>query len=317
MTARKSFLTETSRNVLELLLVAAVGPLAVVYLYSDGDGLLAMLATFGMAAYRALPALNRIMVSAQSAKFGTASLETIHEILDAERPPSGDAAALGPAPARTPAPAGAAQALGLRFDGFRLRNGRSVLDGCDVRVEPGQVCVIWGPSGSGKSTIVETLVDGGTGIEVRYGSRLLPHGLSELAGQVGVTAQSPLVLPATLRENLTLGLPDGDFDAAAAASLLDRDPRSVLDVAGIGERLDTPIHRHAVSGGQAQRISLLRALDPAHDVVVLDEPTSALDRTLAAALRERIETSRDGRVFVVVTHDPDLKQLADLVVDVS
>jgi ABC-type transport system involved in cytochrome bd biosynthesis fused ATPase/permease subunit len=164
---------------------------------------------------------------------------------------------------------------------------------------------------------VEALVDGGPGLEIRYGGRLLDRGLSDLPGQVGVTAQSPLVLPATLAENLTLGLPGDGFDAEAAAPLLDHDPKSVLDASTIEAHLGTAIHRHAVSGGQAQRISLLRALDPAHDVVVLDEPTSALDGRASEALRDRIGATREGRVYVIVTHDPELKQLADLVVDVT
>lgn len=315
MTARKSFLTETSRNVLELLLVAAVGPFVLAYLFADGEGLLAMLATFGMAVYRAMPALNRIMVATQSAKFGTGSLEAISTIFAAEPAAQGMHVAEDARPEHRGR--GAAQVLDLRFQGFQLRNGRAVLDGCRVVVQPGQVCVVWGPSGSGKSTIVEALVDGADGLEIRYGGRLLAHGLSELRGQVGVTAQSPLVLPATLRENLTLGSPSDEVDTAAVAPLLDHDPRSVLDADSLTDRLDTPIHRHAVSGGQAQRISLLRALDQAHDIVVLDEPTSALDGRLAATLREQIASTRAGRIVVVVTHDPELKGLADVVVDVT
>lgn len=318
MTARKAFLTEAAKNVLELLVVAALGPLALLLIYAEGSELLAVLAMFGMAAYRAMPALNRIMVSSQSTKFGVATADTIHRILSAddrdrerrehdaeERDASADASV------------GDLADLELRFDGFELRNGKPVLDGRTVRLSRGEVCVLWGPSGSGKSTLLEALIDGAEGVDIRFEGRRLPGGLSELEGRVGVTAQSPLVLPVSIRENLTLGHDPATLDIEAAIPLLDADARSILDASSIRERLDVAIHRHAVSGGQAQRISLIRALDRSRDVVLLDEPTSALDARAASALRDRIANAADGRIFVIATHDPELRSLADVVVEVG
>lgn len=312
MTARKAFLTEASRNVVELLVVGAVGMLALVFVYAEGAELLAVLAMFGVAAYRAMPAINRLMVSSQSAKFGVATAETIHGILAAE-------AEVTAAPARTSRDDGRGDGhvLELAFDGFRLANGKAVLDGRTIRLGPGQVCVIHGPSGSGKSTLVEALIDGGEGVSVVVDGERLPNGLSDLGGRVGVTGQSPLVLPASLWENLSLGRRDDSVDLAAAAPLLDTDASSILDGASIATRLDTPIHRHAVSGGQAQRISLIRALADDNEIVVLDEPTSALDRSAARALRDRIAGDGTGRIYVIVTHDRELEQIADVLVEVG
>jgi ABC-type multidrug transport system fused ATPase/permease subunit len=259
-----------------------------------------------------MPALNRILVSTQSTRFGMASLDAVERILAADR--SVVPLETSSRETRPTEPA----ALSLRFEGFTLKNGRRVLDGRTVEIAPGELCVVWGPSGSGKSTIVEALVDGAPGLELRYGGARLEGGLAALPGRVGVTVQSPLVLPGTLRENLALGLPSpGDLDVAAFAELLDRDPASILDGPTIAEHLDAAIHRHAVSGGQAQRISLIRALAAHHEIVVLDEPTSALDPRVAEALRRRIDEERSGRIFVVVSHDPEMKRMADVLVEVS
>jgi ABC-type transport system involved in cytochrome bd biosynthesis fused ATPase/permease subunit len=99
--------------------------------------------------------------------------------------------------------------------------------------------------------------------------------------------------------------------------MLDEDPQSILWASGIEQRLDDRIHRHSISGGQAQRISLIRALDPKHEVVLLDEPTSALDARSAAALRERVANDDADRIFVMVTHDAELRAVADVVVEVE
>lgn len=315
-TAHKAFLTEASKNVLEVLVVLAVGPIVLAFSASDGTDLVAMLATYGVAAYRAMPGLNRLMVASQSLRFGVATVETLSEILTAD-----DAVSQGtggpPRPADgTPSDGGDGDgALDLAFGDFRLRNGKPVLTGRSLHLEPGEMCVLWGPSGGGKSTVLEALVDGGEGLEVRYGGRLLPRGLSELPGMVGVTAQSPLILPGSLEDNLTLQHAPLDLDEVRP--LLDDDPSSILDASSVGRRLGSQLHRHSVSGGQAQRISLIRALDHRNRVVVLDEPTSALDSRSASAVRDRLAADREGRIVLVVTHDPRLREIADTVVELT
>lgn len=311
MTARKAFLTEASKNVLELLVLVSVGPLALLFSYSSGAEFVAMLAMYGVAAYRAMPALNRIMVANQSLKFGVATADAIGDILlaDDEAPRTVERS--------SPRPPTTSTTLRIDFGDFRLRNGKSLLDQRTIELTDGDVCVIWGPSGSGKSTILDALIDGNRGVTVHVNGHLAPNGLSDFPGLVGVTAQSPLVLPDTLQANLTLGTGSSAFDVTGAAELLDSDPSSILSVAEIHSNLNVPIHRHRLSGGQAQRVSLLRALDDSHSIVVLDEPTSALDERASAALIARLEGDREGRIYVVVTHDAALRSIATELVDLT
>ena len=313
MTARKGFLTEVSKNVLEMLVAVSLAPIALVLLYSDTDELLTTLAMFGVAGYRAMPAVNRIMVSSQSLRFGAATVDTLHNLLagEAHRTGEGRAEAGPAADGREPCE------LGLRFHAFHLHNGKRVLDGTEVRIARGQICAVWGASGSGKSTVLEAIIDGTDGLEIRVDGIRLAGGLSSLPGHVGVTAQSPLILPGTLRENLELGTNHDGIDLVGASSLLDTDPASVLDASTIGDRLGLPIHRHMLSGGQAQRISLIRALDDARSIVLLDEPTSALDRRAADALCRRLQELKADRIVLVVTHDPAVLEIADVVLEVG
>jgi ABC-type transport system involved in cytochrome bd biosynthesis fused ATPase/permease subunit len=267
---------------------------------------------YGAAAYRAMPALNRMMVASQSLRFGVASAHAIHDVVAAE-PPEGR-----PAPAPAPAPPPADRSLVVGFDGFALANGKRVLDGTRLRLVPGDRCVIWGPSGSGKSSVVGALVDGAPGLDVELDGRRLAHGLSQVPGRVGVTAPSPLNVPAPLAANLALGRGDAaPVDLDAVRALLDDDASSILDRTGIGANLGRRIHRHMLSGGQAQRVSLIRSLDEHHDIVLLDEPTSALDPRAADALRERIVRTSADRIFVIATHDRDLRSLATVELEIA
>lgn len=308
MTAQKSFLTESAKNVLEILVLLSIAPLALSLLYGNGTDLLAALAMYGVAGYRAMPALNRIMVSGQSLRFGVATIDTLAGILDLERSEQRTSSIVGAGPD--------ASGLSFSFDGFHLRNGKRVLDGRLITVAPGQICVFWGPSGSGKSSVIEALVDGAPGVDIRLGDQQLPSGLCELGASVGVTGQSPFVLSGTLRENLILGLAAADPDLSFASPLLDDDPASILNRPLVPERLNRTIHRHAVSGGQAQRISLIRALARNPKVLILDEPTSALDPGAARALRQMLRSRCATTAVVMVSHDPEMRSVADIVVEV-
>ena len=69
-----------------------------------------------------------------------------------------------------------------------------------------------------------------------------------------------------------------------------------------------------LSGGEKQKICLIRALIKDPDVLVLDEPTSALDKESAQALKDYLRTTKKGRITIIVTHDRSLNDIADVVI---
>ncbi|GLY48104.1 thiol reductant ABC exporter subunit CydD [Lentzea sp. NBRC 102530] len=203
----------------------------------------------------------------------------------------------------------------LRFDAPErpepARGKRIRLENVDVRwpgateptlrelhltVEPGTHVAIVGPSGSGKSTLFALLLG------------FLPpeRGIVELP-RATWCPQEPMLVSTTVRENLRMS---GQHDDEALRQAL-RD--ACLD--DWADRLDTVIRPDQVSGGEAQRLALARALLHDADVVLLDEPTAHLDEPTARRLLERLR--HDGRTVLHITHRPDEAARADLVLDLG
>ncbi len=115
--------------------------------------------------------------------------------------------------------------------------------------------------------------------------------------------QSPMLLPLTIRENITMGHEyssewiDRVVDAANIRSWIDTLDKG-LDTY-LGDRADE------LSGGQAQRIAIARAICKDADILLLDEPTSALDGENAASVLEALNRYAAGKTVIHVTHRPE------------
>jgi molybdate transport system ATP-binding protein len=201
---------------------------------------------------------------------------------------------------------------GLRF-GLRGRRGSLDLD-VTIRAEHGQTIALLGPNGSGKSTIVLAMA----GFVDSLAAHLQLEGLdlSDHAPEqrpIGVMFQDLRLFPhRSAVENVAFplrarGVARGPARAEATA---------LLDRLGLtADRLDArPAN---LSGGEAQRVALGRALIAQPSLLLLDEPTSALDIQAASRLRPllgRTLTDFDG-VCILVTHDPvEAMTLADTLV---
>jgi len=172
----------------------------------------------------------------------------------------------------------------------------------------GELVVVTGPTGSGKSSLLRS-VAGGDGVQAVRFDGLPVHHLSRraLARRVVMVPQRPLVLEASVRENLSLG---SDVpDSLLLAALADVDLAGELD-------LDDQLEGGAgsLSGGQVQRLALARAYvcDPA--VLLLDDVTSAVDETTERHVVEGLRRRMGHRVVVVVSHRRAVIEAADRVV---
>jgi putative ABC transport system ATP-binding protein len=189
-----------------------------------------------------------------------------------------------------------------------VRGGVTVLSDVSASIEPGRCTAIAGPSGAGKSTLLRLLdrLEEPTQGRVLLHDRPLPsYDVLEVRRRVGLVQQAPVLLGATVLEDLRVGRP----------ALTESEAVDLLARVGLAEQaLDRPTA--TLSGGEAQRLCLARALAIAPEVLLLDEPTSALDAVAALAVERVVRALvADGLTAVLVSHDlRQARRLADDVV---
>ncbi|WP_043486088.1 MULTISPECIES: ABC transporter ATP-binding protein [Streptomyces] len=218
-----------------------------------------------------------------------------------------------PEPAHPVAPQG--HRVELRDVRFGYETDHEVLRGIDLVLEPGTVTAIVGPSGSGKSTLVQLLprfFDPTHGSVVLGGVDLRELGSRELYRMVSFVFQDVRLLRASVADNIALAVPHADLDdvvrVARLANIHDRIlelPRGYESV--IGEDA-------GLSGGEAQRISIARALLADAPVLVLDEATAFADPQTEQAVRRALATLEGERTIVVIAHRLETVADADTVV---
>ncbi len=180
--------------------------------------------------------------------------------------------------------------------------------------------VLKGSSGIGKSLLLEILLrfrnyEGSIkvgGVEIRDLSK------DVLIGMIAALPQRPYLFNGSIRENIVLGNESADEE-----QLLRAVSDSCLDewVAGLPDGLDTMVglNGSAVSGGEARRIALARALLKDASILLLDEPTEGLDavteREVISRLKRRI--SSGGTTLLVISHRPACLELGDFVVSLN
>jgi sulfonate transport system ATP-binding protein len=188
---------------------------------------------------------------------------------------------MAPHTAVSVAPAVSVRQLNRAFD------GRLVLDNLDLDIAPGEFVAMLGVSGSGKSTLLRALA----GLDDEVTGEL------EVPGTVAVAFQEPRLLPwRRVLANVSLGLRVPAADAVA---------RQALDEVGLTER--TAAWPLTLSGGEAQRAALARALVRDPDLLLLDEPFSALDALTRIAMHDLVIRlwERHRPAVLLVTHDVD------------
>ncbi len=182
----------------------------------------------------------------------------------------------------------------------RSFDGRRILDDLDLEIAQGEFVALIGRSGTGKSTLLRALAGLDREIE----------GTVAVDGEVGVAFQDARLVPwKRVRDNVALGLRVPDPRRAAATA---------LDEVGLSERADAwPL---TLSGGEAQRVSLARALVRDPRLLVLDEPFGALDALTRISMHRLVLGlwERHRPAVLLVTHDVDeALALADRVLVLS
>jgi ATP-binding cassette, subfamily C, bacterial CydC len=256
---------------------------------------LAMLALFALATFEAVAPLP---LAFQHLASTLTAARRLFAIVDAE-----------PAVIDPPGPSPRPSHHGIEIRGLRFAYpgaDRPALDGLDLDVPEGQRVAIVGATGSGKTTLFNLLLkfwapDAG---EIRLGGEPLAAFRGEdLREHIALVSQHTHLFDASIRENLLIANPDATQaqleQACGTAQIHDF-------IAALPDGYDTWAGETGVrlSGGQARRIAIARALLRDAPILLLDEPTEGLDAGTERALLDALRVLMAGRTVLMITHRP-------------
>jgi len=190
--------------------------------------------------------------------------------------------------------------------------------GLDLHIRNGELIALVGENGAGKSTLVKLLLrfyDADTG-SVRVGGVDVKDLDPEvLRSRIGVLFQDYASYELSVRENVTMGRPQGVVDDERVMEAL-RDARSEWLVSRMPKGLDSKVGRlfeggHDLSGGEWQRLALARIMYRDADIWILDEPTSSLDPEAEAGIFAELKENLKGRIGIVISHRFSTVRIAD------
>lgn len=207
--------------------------------------------------------------------------------------------------------------LNLKHVAIAYPESKPVFQDLNFELNAGETIAIQGQSGSGKTTIALALLrfldlrSGGYQIN---GSDIAKYSESSIRKTIGLVEQDPTIFLGTVRANLLVAYPKAS----------DVEIWNILDRVGLRglfanrQGLDTELGERGVliSGGEAQRLALARALLANFQVLVLDEPTANVDKDSARNLVSDLLAAaklNSNRAIVLITHDAELAKLADKV----
>lgn len=306
---RVSFLSGFALELLASISVAIVA-VSIGFRLLDGSLTLAVGLFVLLLAPEAYLPLRQVGVQFHAAAEGVAATDDVFAVLDA-----GGTAASAPterAASASTSPVGAGAVLAI--DNARVQRGDRVLPPVSLRATPGTVTLIEGPSGAGKSSLFAglrgaasfegSMTFGGVAVE-----DLRPEQWVAWAGQ------QPSLLAGTIGQNVALGDEDADPEVIAQAL-------RIAQAATLSPDRELGVLGEGLSGGQAQRIAVARALyrhlRGNASVLALDEPSAALDPDTEAQLWSGIRAVADaGATVLLISHRTSAREIADQVITLS
>lgn len=283
----------------------------------DMEQFVSVLSVFAIAAFRMLPAFNRITAYLGAIMFTKASVNAVYDdIREVEKLQEMKKIELDIHPEIQLKAAISIENMCFSYPNMK----NNVLDNVNLEIPAYKSVSLIGPSGAGKTTLADVIlgllrpqkgnitVDGKDVYEYLYSWHQV----------LGYIPQVIYLIDDTIRNNVTFGLPENEIDEeqvwkALKEAQLDEFVRSLED------GLDTIVGERGVrlSGGQRQRIGIARALYHDPQILVLDEATSALDNETETAVMEAVESLQGSRTMIIIAHRLTTIQNCDFVYEVN
>lgn len=282
--------------------ISAVGFMAALYFGVKNGMDIGVFTAMGAALYMAYEPVKKLSILNAVWKMGSASLERLEQVLDAED--------TVPQPAQPVALATGVNSLAFEKVGFTYQPREAgsepsvALVDVNVSFKPGEVVALVGKSGAGKSTFIALIprfYDPATGRVMIGGVDVRNVDKAVLRDRIALVPQMPVLFNATIAENIRMGrlsATDAEVRAAAqkafVADFIDTLPQGYDTI--VGER------GAALSGGQRQRIAIARAFLKDAPILILDEAMSALDSESEAKIHQALNKLVQGRTTFMITH---------------
>ena len=191
-----------------------------------------------------------------------------------------------------------------------------MLRNISLKIPTGKVCGIVGETGSGKSTLVSLLLrlfeppDGTVFID---GSDIKQLPVSAVEGAVGFVSQDIFLFSGTIRDNILLGVENGDAQRIQEAS---RVAQLLPAIESFSNQFDTVIGERGVrlSGGQKQRAALARAIIKNPPILILDDAFSSVDVETEEGILRELKQFMKGRTTLLISHRISTVRDADMIV---
>ena len=314
-------LNNTPRLLIETIFIVSMLGYITIYINGGGDvsEMMTTIATFGVAAIRVLPSVNRINTYITEIAYATPSLNFVYENLQqgmktdamlAERKANSQKEKLK-----------LDDKIELNHISFHYpESDKNIFTDAHMVVPRGKSVGIMGSSGAGKSTIVDILLGllhAQEGQITCDGVDIFKNYESWLA-QIGYIPQSIYLIDESIRENIAFGIDADKIDEKRIWEVLEEAQLKEF-IEELPEGLDTTIGDRGIrlSGGQRQRIGIARALYHNPEILVFDEATSALDNETEAAVMEAVNSFHGKKTMVIIAHRLNTIEKCDIIYKVE
>ena len=300
-----NFSAQFPRIGIELFAVLGISTLIfcmVLFEYENKE-ILSVLSFFGVAIFRVIPSINRLMFSFQTTRYHKKTLEIIYDELKKV-----NITAVNPVKKNTKPMFNIS--LNINRVSFGYNEENPILDEVNLTIKKGELVGISGESGSGKSTLLDILtglIKPAKGEILVDGKKLESDSWQNICGYV---SQNLFFYNDTLAKNIAFGEPEENIDYNKIKSCINisqlndfvkKNPQGVRTI--IGE------NAIKMSGGQRQRLAIARALYRNPEILILDEATNALDETLQLNIVQALKNFKPQMTIVLVSHDKKLINL--------
>ena len=312
----QEFISTLPRHFFEVVAVISISVLAysLYYFGNDFDTIIVTIGFFTAAAFRILPSVSRISYCLQNIQYAKPIIGTIlneFKSFEDREISRGDVAPL-PYDDRI-----SFKKVSFSYPGTHTK----VFDNADLHIAKNDFVGIVGRTGAGKTTFVDLLL----GFWKPNNGKILTDGIYDISTNdqawrrlIGYVPQNNYIINGTIAENIALGCPKEEIDrdkVLQVASITELDEYLYKLNDGIDSLIDDNATK--LSGGQAQRICIARALYREPEILILDESTSALYQTTEDKIIDSLLNLRGRLTVIMISHKQKPLEICDKIYDIA